>query len=45
MEDKIDLVIAYVKRNHGGAFEALKYAIKTNKATINLCENLDFRRI
>ena len=41
MIDNSDLVIVYTKRKFGGAYEALRYAIKTNKSTINLCKKLD----
>lgn len=36
MIDRSDLVIFYVKNETGGAFEALKYAIKKQKRIINL---------
>ena len=36
MIDRSDLVIFYVKNETGGAFEALKYAIKKQKRVINL---------
>ena len=39
MVENSDLVIAYVKRNYGGAYAAFKYAQRMHKHTINLCEN------
>lgn len=36
--DWSDIVISYVKRKYGGAFEAIKYANKQNKAIINLAD-------
>lgn len=36
MVDMSDLVIAYVERTNGGAYEALKYAEKRNKKIINI---------
>ena len=38
MIERSDLVICYVKRNKGGAYNALKYAEKLGKEIINLCE-------
>lgn len=31
-----DCVIAYVHRDHGGAYESLRYAVRTGKRVINL---------
>lgn len=39
MIDNSDLVIVYVKRKFGGAYEALRYAQRTNKTIISLCED------
>ena len=36
MIEKSNLVIVYVERNEGGAYEAVKYAKKLNKDIINL---------
>lgn len=36
--DWSDIVISYVKRKYGGAFDAIKYANKQNKAIINLAD-------
>lgn len=36
MIDRSDLVVCYVKRNSGGAYKALQYAEKQEKAVINL---------
>ena len=33
-----DLIICYVERNYGGAYQALKYAKRLGKETINLSE-------
>ncbi|MBE6747102.1 MAG: hypothetical protein E7558_06600 [Ruminococcaceae bacterium] len=35
MIDRSDFIVFYVNKNKGGAYEALKYAQKTNKAYIN----------
>ncbi len=37
MVEQSDLVIAYVERNNGGAYTAMKYAQKLNKNIVNLC--------
>lgn len=39
MVDQSDLVIAYVYRDFGGAFETVKYARKKEKCVINLAKN------
>ena len=36
MVDKSDLVICYVKRHSGGAYKAVKYALRKNKRVLNL---------
>ncbi len=36
MIERSDLVIVYVERAFGGAYNAMKYAIKTNKRVVNL---------
>ncbi|MEG1886552.1 MAG: DUF1273 domain-containing protein [Oscillospiraceae bacterium] len=38
MIDQADLVLAYVRRDFGGAFSALKYANKLKKEVINLAD-------
>lgn len=37
MVDRADLLICYVERD-GGAFRTMKYAIKTGKKVINICD-------
>lgn len=36
-----DLVIVYVKRNHGGAYTAMKYAERLHKNVWNLCDGIE----
>ena len=38
MMEKADLVIAYVKRDYGGAYKSLEFAKRKKKKIINLCE-------
>lgn len=38
MVEMCDLVICYVEKERGGAYQAMKYAQKLNKKTINLAE-------
>ncbi len=38
MVDRSDLVICYVERPHGGAFQALEYAKRRGKVVINMTE-------
>lgn len=38
MIDRCDLAIFFVERKQGGAYQAYKYALQQNKATINLAE-------
>lgn len=38
MIDHADLIIAYVEHHHGGAYKAWQYAIKKQKAVMNLAE-------
>ncbi|MBQ6811297.1 MAG: hypothetical protein IJO94_07850 [Firmicutes bacterium] len=38
MVDRADLVICYVKEKSGGAWQTMEYALKNNKAIINLAE-------
>ena len=40
MVDSADLIICYVKREYGGAYQAIKYARKKGKQIINLAEKL-----
>ena len=39
MVDKADMVICYIERNEGGAYNTVKYAVKMNKLIINLADN------
>ena len=39
MVEQANLVLAYVEHQKGGAYTAVRYAQKKNKAVINLCEN------
>ena len=39
MVEKADLVIAYVCRERGGAYQAYRHALRRGKAVINLAEN------
>lgn len=38
MIENSDIVVAYIYREFGGAYNAVKYAKKLNKTIINLCE-------
>lgn len=38
MVDRSDLVVFYVERKKGGAYQTLQYAVKQNKKIINLAE-------
>ena len=38
MVEKADLIICYVKREYGGAFQAIKYAERKGKRIINIAE-------
>ena len=40
MVENSQLVVAYVERKKGGAYEAVKYAEKTGVKIINLCDKL-----
>lgn len=42
MVNRADLIICYVQNNKGGAYKAMKYALKQNKQVINLAELIDF---
>jgi hypothetical protein len=35
---RADIVICYVKREYGGAFQAIKYAERKDKRVINLAD-------
>ena len=37
MVEQSNLVIAFVEREKGGAYEAVKYAKKLKKSIINIC--------
>ena len=39
MIDRSDLVIVYVDRQSGGAYQSLRYAQKHHKQVVNLCED------
>ena len=39
MIERSDLVIVYVERYRGGAYNAMKYAEKLNKRVINICKS------
>lgn len=41
MVDRAELIVCYVERNEGGAYKAMKYALKQNKTVVNLAEILD----
>lgn len=38
MVDRADIVICYIKREYGGAFQAIKYAERKDKRVINLAD-------
>lgn len=38
MVDRSDLVVFYVERNQGGAFQTMRYALKKGKKLVNLAE-------
>ena len=42
MVENSDLIVAYVERDFGGAFEALKYAKKHNKCVLNIKDLTSF---
>jgi len=39
MVDRSDLIVFYVERNSGGAYQTLRYAEKQEKAYINISDN------
>ena len=41
MVDRSDLIICYIERNSGGAYQTIEYAKKQNKKIINLAEELE----
>ena len=41
MVENSNLVLVYVINSHGGAFEAMRYAEKLNKKTINIATYFD----
>ncbi len=41
MVDRADLIICYIKRESGGAWQAVKYAHTQNKKIINISELID----
>lgn len=42
MVEKADLIICYVKREYGGAFQAIKYAERKGKRIINIAEKTKY---
>ena len=38
MIDMSDLIICYITNNKGGAYKALRYALKSGKIVINIAE-------
>ena len=38
MVENSDLILVFVKKSHGGAYKAMRYAEKLNKRVINLAE-------
>ena len=36
MVENSDIILSYIHRNFGGAFTAVKYAVRLNKKVINL---------
>lgn len=41
MVDRSDLVVFFVERHEGGAFQAMRYAMRQNKQYINLADSLE----
>lgn len=41
MVDRSDLVVFFVKRHEGGAFQTMRYAMQQNKQCINLADSLE----
>ena len=39
MADRADLIICYVEKNRGGAWQTIQYAIKNGKTVINIAQN------
>ncbi|MBQ2780993.1 MAG: hypothetical protein IJO75_06060 [Clostridia bacterium] len=39
MVDRADLVICYIERKEGGAWQTVKYAMEQNKKVINLADD------
>ena len=44
MAETCDLVICYIEREEGGAYAAVKYAMKKNMEIINICEKTKVRK-
>lgn len=44
MVDRSDLVVFFVERDEGGAYQTMQYAIKQGKAYINLFQTMQDRR-
>ena len=43
MVDRADLVVFYVERNEGGAYQTMRYAIQQGKQYINLADKQEDR--
>lgn len=41
MVDRADLVLCYIERKSGGAYQSVKYALRKGKRVINLCHHFD----
>lgn len=41
MVDRADLIICYVERNEGGAFQTVQYAKRKEKQVVNLFDVLE----
>ena len=41
MVDRADLVVCYIERQEGGAYQTMKYAIKANKTVVNLFDEIE----
>jgi hypothetical protein len=39
MVDRADMIICYVKKNEGGAYQTIQYAKRIGKTIINLAES------
>ena len=41
MVDRADLLICYVEKEFGGAYQTMQYALKTGKKVINIYDMLE----